>query len=47
MLKPYDVANTVRFLCSEESGIMTGAIVDLSFSVVGTGGTSLVESLSD
>ena len=47
MLKPYDVANTVRFLCSRESGIMTGAIVDLSFSVVGTGGTSLVESLSE
>lgn len=47
MLKPYDVANTVRFLCSGESGIMTGAIVDLSFSVVGTGGTSLVESLNE
>ena len=47
MLKPYDVANTVRFLCSDQSGIMTGAIVDLSFSVVGTGGTSLVESLGE
>ena len=47
MLKTHDVANTVRFLCSEDSGIMTGAIVDLSFSVVGTGGTSLVESLNE
>ncbi len=47
MLKTYDVANTVRFLCSDESGIMTGAIVDLSFSVVGAGGTSLVESLNE
>ncbi len=45
MLKPYDVANTVRFLCSDDSGLMTGAVLDLSWDVVGTHGTSLVESL--
>ncbi len=47
MLKPYDVANTVRYLCSDDSGLMTGAILDLNWEVVGTHGTSLVESLAE
>ncbi len=46
MLKPYDVANTVRFLASSDSGLMTGAVLDLNWTVVGTGGTSLVETLA-
>ena len=33
--KPLDVANILAFLCSEESGIMTGSIVDFDQTVAG------------
>ena len=33
--KPLDVAKILAFLCSEESGIMTGSIVDFDQTVAG------------
>lgn len=36
LLKPSDVARAVAFLASDESGIMTGAIVDFDQTVPGT-----------
>lgn len=38
LLKPMDVARAVAFLASDESAIMTGAIVDFDQNVVGCGG---------
>ena len=35
LLKPEDVARAIWFLASEESGIMTGAIVDFDQTVIG------------
>ncbi len=35
LLKPEEIARTIAFLCSEESGMMTGAIIDFDQSVVG------------
>ncbi|MGI9336358.1 MAG: SDR family oxidoreductase [Gammaproteobacteria bacterium] len=35
LLKPAEVARSVAFLCSEESGMMTGALVDFDQSIVG------------
>ena len=32
---PDDIANLVNFLCSDESGIMTGSIVDFDQTVAG------------
>jgi NAD(P)-dependent dehydrogenase (short-subunit alcohol dehydrogenase family) len=33
--KPIDVAKILAFLCSDESGIMTGSIVDFDQTVAG------------
>jgi len=33
--KPLDVAKILAFLCSDESGIMTGSIVDFDQTVAG------------
>ena len=33
--KPLDVARILAFLCSDESGIMTGSIVDFDQTVAG------------
>ena len=38
LLKPEEVARAVAFLASEESGMMTGSIVDFDQSVQGAGG---------
>ena len=35
LTKPLDVARGLAFLCSEESGLMTGSIVDFDQSVLG------------
>ena len=35
LLKPAEVARAIAFLCSEESGMMTGSIVDFDQSVLG------------
>jgi NAD(P)-dependent dehydrogenase (short-subunit alcohol dehydrogenase family) len=37
LLKPAEVARAVAFLASEESGMMTGSIVDFDQSVIGGG----------
>lgn len=37
LLKPTEVARAVAFLSSEESGMMTGSIVDFDQQVIGTG----------
>jgi NAD(P)-dependent dehydrogenase (short-subunit alcohol dehydrogenase family) len=37
LLKPEEVARAVAFLVSEESGMMTGSIVDFDQSVQGAG----------
>ena len=37
LLKPAEVARSVAFLLSEESGMMTGAVIDFDQSVVGCG----------
>ncbi len=35
LAKPLDVARMLAFLCSEESGLMTGSLVDFDQTVVG------------
>ena len=35
LLKTDEVARTIAFLCSDESGMMTGSIIDLDQSVLG------------
>lgn len=35
LLKPSEVAKTIAFLCSDESGMMTGSLVDFDQSVLG------------
>jgi NAD(P)-dependent dehydrogenase (short-subunit alcohol dehydrogenase family) len=37
LLKPEEVARAVAFLASDESGMMTGSIVDFDQSVIGAG----------
>jgi len=37
LLKPEEVARAVAFLASDESGVMTGSIVDFDQSVIGAG----------
>ena len=37
LLKPVEVARAVAFLASDESGLMTGSIVDFDQSVIGAG----------
>lgn len=49
LLKPSEVARSVAFLLSEESGMMTGAIIDLDQSVVGcsdNGGSQPLHALT-
>jgi NAD(P)-dependent dehydrogenase (short-subunit alcohol dehydrogenase family) len=36
LLSPQDVARALAFLASEESGLMTGSVVDFDQTVVGT-----------
>ena len=36
MIKPIDVAQCLSFMCSEDSSIMTGSIIDLEQMVMGT-----------
>ena len=36
LLKPAEVARTVAYLCSEESGMMTGSIIDFDQQVLGS-----------
>ena len=33
--KPMDVARMLAFLCSDESGLMTGSLIDFDQTVVG------------
>lgn len=40
LIKPDELARTVMFLLSEESGLMTGAVIDFDQSVVGAGSPS-------
>jgi len=35
LLKPIDVARALTFLCSEESGLMTGSLMDCDQTVNG------------
>ena len=37
LLKPAEVARTIAFLASEESGMMTGCLIDFDQSVIGAG----------
>ncbi len=37
LLKPAEVARTILYLASEESGMLTGALIDLDQSVIGAG----------
>ena len=37
LLKPEEVARTILYLASEESGMLTGALIDLDQSVIGAG----------
>jgi NAD(P)-dependent dehydrogenase (short-subunit alcohol dehydrogenase family) len=36
LLEPQEVARAVAFLCSDESGLMTGSIIDFDQSVLGS-----------
>tara|TARA_Y100000590_G_C15541906_1_gene947311 strand:- start:5 stop:808 length:804 start_codon:yes stop_codon:yes gene_type:complete len=36
LVKPIDVANSLSFMCSDESGIMTGSIIDFDQLVMGS-----------
>lgn len=38
LVKPWEVANTIAFCLSDDSGLMTGNWIDMDQSVVGTGG---------
>ncbi len=42
LLKPEEVARAVAFLASDESGMMTGAIVDFDQSVAGAGNQPII-----
>ena len=44
LTKPIDVAKMIAFLCSEESGVMTGSLVDFDQSVLGWHDYSVYES---
>jgi NAD(P)-dependent dehydrogenase (short-subunit alcohol dehydrogenase family) len=37
LLKPEEVARAIAFLASDESGLMTGSVVDFDQSVAGAG----------
>jgi NAD(P)-dependent dehydrogenase (short-subunit alcohol dehydrogenase family) len=36
LIEPEEVARALAFLCSEESGLMTGAVVDFDQTIIGT-----------
>jgi NAD(P)-dependent dehydrogenase (short-subunit alcohol dehydrogenase family) len=36
LLEPREVARAIAFLCSDESGMMTGSIIDFDQSVLGS-----------
>ena len=36
LLKPAEVARAVAYLCSDESGMMTGSIIDFDQQVLGS-----------
>mgnify|MGYP006268805515 FL=1 len=40
LIKPDELARTILFLMSEESGLMTGAVIDFDQSVIGAGSPS-------
>ena len=40
LIKPDELARTILFLLSEESGLMTGAVIDFDQSVIGAGSPS-------
>ncbi|MFN9979468.1 MAG: SDR family oxidoreductase, partial [bacterium] len=40
LIKPDELARTILFLLSDESGLMTGAVIDFDQSVVGAGSPS-------
>ncbi len=42
LLKPDEVAQAVAFLASDDSGMMTGAVVDFDQSVLGAGAQPLI-----
>ena len=42
--KPLDVARGLAFLCSEESGVMTGSIVDFDQTIPGWHSYSVYDS---
>ncbi len=45
LLKPTEVARSVAFLLSDESGMMTGAIIDFDQGVIGCGDTGTPQPL--
>ena len=40
LIKPAEIARAIAFLASEESGLMTGAVIDFDQNVVGSDGTA-------
>ena len=36
LIEPDEVARALAFLCSDESGLMTGAVIDFDQTVIGT-----------
>jgi NAD(P)-dependent dehydrogenase (short-subunit alcohol dehydrogenase family) len=46
LIKPSEVARACAYLCSEESGLMTGSIIDFDQNVLGTGNAIPVPPLA-
>jgi NAD(P)-dependent dehydrogenase (short-subunit alcohol dehydrogenase family) len=40
LIKPVELAKTICFVLSEDSGMLTGAVIDYDQSVLGAGGVS-------
>jgi NAD(P)-dependent dehydrogenase (short-subunit alcohol dehydrogenase family) len=36
LIEPEEVARAIAFLCSAESGLMTGAVIDFDQTIIGT-----------
>ena len=47
LLKPAEVARAIAFLASDESGMMTGALVDFDQSVMGGGGGPIAPPIEE
>ncbi len=47
LLKPAEVARTIAFLASEESGMMTGCLIDFDQSVIGAGQQPVPPSIEE